>query len=78
MENKVLEILKAVLEDDSVTKETSQENNSKWDSLRQLNLMIELESEFGVSFEPDEMTYMVSYEKIVETLNNRLKQKNIN
>ncbi|WP_297647019.1 acyl carrier protein [uncultured Treponema sp.] len=71
MEEKVLEILKSVLEDDSVNTETSQENNSNWDSLRQLNLVVELESEFGVAFEPDEMSSMTSVSKIIELLNSK-------
>ncbi len=72
MDEKVLEILKSVLEDDSVTTETTQENNSNWDSLRQLNLVVELESEFGISFEPDEMAEMKSYKKIIEIIKKRI------
>lgn len=72
MEEKVLTILKSVLEDDSVNIETSQDNNSNWDSLRQLNLVVELEGEFGIAFEPDEMSNMTSVKKIIETLKSKL------
>ena len=68
MERKVLEILKSVLEDENVNIETSQENNSNWDSLRHLNLIVELESEFDATFEPEEITEMTSYKKILDIL----------
>ena len=71
MEEKVLEILKSVLEDESVNIETSQENNSNWDSLRHLNLIVELESEFDVSFEPEEIAEMSSVKKIVAILKSK-------
>lgn len=71
MEEKVLEILKSVLEDESVNIETSQENNSNWDSLRHLNLIVELESEFDVSFEPEEITEMSSVKKIIATIKSK-------
>lgn len=68
MEEKVLEILKYVLEDDSVDTSVSQENCSNWDSLKQLNLMVELESEFDISIEPEMMHKMTSYDAIIENL----------
>lgn len=68
MEEKVLEILKYVLEDDSVDTTVSQENNANWDSLKQLNLIVELEGEFDISIEPEVMHKMTSYDSIVENL----------
>ena len=71
MEEKVLEILKEVLEDENVNIETSQENNSNWDSLRHLNLIVELESDFDVSFEPEEIAEMSSVKKIIAILKSK-------
>ena len=71
MEEKVLEILKEVLEDESVTVVTSQQNNANWDSLRHLNLIVELESEFDTTFEPEEISDMTSVQKIIEVLKNK-------
>ena len=68
MEEKVLEIPKYVLEDDSIDTCVSQENCSNWDSLKQLNLMVELESEFDISIEPEVMHKMTSYVSIIENL----------
>ena len=68
MEEKVLEILKYVLEDEMIDKTVSQENNANWDSLKQLNLMVELEAEFDISIEPEVMHKMTSYNAIVDNL----------
>lgn len=68
MEEKVLEILKDLFELDTVDKSCSQENCEKWDSMGQLNLVVELESEFDVTLEPEEIAEMTSFEKIIKVL----------
>ena len=71
MEEKVLEIVKSVLEDENVDINTSQSNNARWDSMAQLNLVVELESEFGFSLEPDEISSIKSVKDIIEVVNNK-------
>lgn len=71
MEEKVLEIVRNVLEDENVDVSTSQANNAKWDSLAQLNLMVELESEFGLSLEPEEISSIKSVKDIIEIVNSK-------
>ena len=71
MEEKVLEILKSVFELDSVDSTCSQENCEKWDSMGQLNLVVELESEFDVTLEPEEIAEMTSFEKVIQILKNK-------
>ena len=72
MEKKVLEILKNLFELDSVDETCSQTTCEKWDSMAHLNLIVELESEFGVSFEPEEIGEMQSYEQVIKVLKNKL------
>jgi len=72
MEEKVLEILKNVFELDTVDTTCSQQTCEKWDSMGQLNLVVELESEFDISLEPEEIGEMTSYDKIVEILRVKL------
>ena len=72
MEEKVLEILKNLFELDTVDETCSQETCEKWDSMGQLNLVVELESEFDVSFEPDEIEKMNNYQNIITLLNSKL------
>ena len=65
MEEKVLEILKAVFELETVGTDCSQETCEKWDSLGQLNLVVELEDAFGISLEPEEIAAMQSFQDII-------------
>ena len=46
----------------------SAETIESWDSLQHLNLVLALEQEFGVQFEPEEMERMTSVGRVVELL----------
>ena len=71
MEEKVLEILKDLFELDSVDKTCSQMTCEKWDSMGQLNLVVELESEFYVTLEPEEIGEMKSFNDIIRILKSK-------
>lgn len=71
MEERVLEILKNVFELESVDTTCSQTSCEKWDSMGQLNLVVELETEFDVSLEPEEIGEMKSFEDIVKILKSK-------
>ncbi|MBR4787930.1 MAG: acyl carrier protein [Bacteroidales bacterium] len=71
MEEKVLEILKNVFELDTVDTTCSQQTCEKWDSMGQLNLVVELESEFDISLEPEEIGEMTSFQDIIRILNDK-------
>ena len=68
MEEKVLKILKDLFELDSVDESCSQTTCEKWDSMGQLNLVIELESAFDVTLEPEEIGEMKSFSDIIRIL----------
>ncbi len=68
MEEKVFEILKDLFELDTVDETCSQETCEKWDSMGQLNLVVELESEFDVTLEPEEIGEMKSFKDIIRIL----------
>ena len=68
MEEKVLAILKDVLELDSIDKTCSQASCENWDSMAQLNIVVELESEFDVTLEPEDIANMKSYADIIRIL----------
>jgi len=71
MEEKVLEILKNVFELETVDTTCSQTTCEKWDSMGQLNLVVELESEFDVSLEPEEIGEMKSYDDIIRIIKSK-------
>lgn len=68
MEEKVLEILKETFELDSVDKTCSQTTCEAWDSMGQLNLVVELEDAFNISLEPEDIIKMKSYNDIIEII----------
>lgn len=72
MKDKVIKIMKDVLETEDISLNTSQENCENWNSLRHLNLVSELEDEFGVEFEPEEIAEMHSVNSIIEIVKKRL------
>lgn len=72
MEEKVLNILRNVLENQAIDATCSQENCEAWDSMHHLNLCFELEGEFGIMFEPEEMAAMKSYNDIVRIVHSKL------
>lgn len=71
MEEKVLEILKETFELDCVDKTCSQKTCEAWDSMGQLNLVAELEEQFEISIEPEEIGRMQSYNDIVQLLHRK-------
>lgn len=71
MEEKVLEILKKLFELETIDETCSQTTCEKWDSMAQLNLVVELESEFNIALEPEEIGEMVSYCDIIKILKNK-------
>lgn len=72
MEEKVLEILKDLFELDTVDTTCSQTTCEKWDSMGQLNLVVELESEFDVTLEPEEIGEMKSFNDIIRILKTKV------
>lgn len=75
MEKKILSILKTVFEEDSIDETCSQVTCEQWDSLNHLNLVVELESEFGISLEPEEIAAMVDYSKIIQVVKSKYNGK---
>ncbi len=63
--------IKKALEISEVYENISQQNCSKWDSLHHLNLVVELETEFDISLEPEEIAIMNDFNKILEVLESK-------
>ena len=60
--------MKEVFGMEDIDRTCSQKNCEKWDSLAHLNLIVELESEFGVTFEPEDIGEMTSFEGVISHL----------
>lgn len=57
---------------DKISDDISQLNFEKWESLQHLILMVNIESEFDVSFEPEELVEMTSLDLIEKYLKKKL------
>lgn len=56
------------IESSLVNDEISQKNTGQWDSLNHLNLIVEIEEEFDVSFSPEQIGSMTSLKKILDEI----------
>lgn len=72
MEQQLLDVLRRVFKDPSLDENCSQKNCAAWDSMNQLNLVIELEMEFGISLEPEEIGRMVDFQSVLEIVKSKL------
>ncbi len=69
---KLINIMREVLEDETIDTSCSQDSSENWDSLHHLNLMLELEEEFNIEFEPEEIAEMKSFEKVKEVVERKV------
>ena len=58
--------MKEVFGIEDIDETCSQKICEKWDSMAQLNLVLELEDEFGISLEPEEIGEMTSFETVCQ------------
>jgi acyl carrier protein len=72
----VKEILANVLEIDIATifDNATQKDIAKWDSLQHLNLIVEIEDKYDISIDPEDISEMLSIDKIIEIIK---KYKNV-
>lgn len=66
LREKVKEVMSFVLKMQNISDEIEQANCDKWDSLRHLNLIVELEDVFDISFDPEEIAKMKDLDSICE------------
>ena len=66
----VKEILAKVLEIDidTIFDNTTQKDIAKWDSLQHLNLIVEIEDKYDISIDPEDISEMLSIDKIIEII----------
>ena len=74
MEEQVKQVMADILDLDpgSIDESTTQDNTETWDSLSQINLLVALEQEFNIAFEPAEVELLLSFQDILEVLEKKL------
>ena len=71
MQPGLTEIIKNVLDVDSVSEDDGVETIKSWDSVRHLSLVMAIEEHFGITFDPDEIAELTSVRKISEAIHKR-------
>ncbi len=76
VEEKVFEVLKKILFPDSPVSNSTlaKDKTEEWDSLKHITIVSELEEEFNIQFEPEEIVQMDSSKKIVNIVNRKIKK----
>ena len=69
MENRVIELLNTFFKVNTITLETTQADVAEWDSLRHLSLIVKIEEEFDLDFDPIEIGDMTSVTSICAYIN---------
>lgn len=64
MENRVIELLNTFFKVDTITINSTQSDLAEWDSLRHLSLIVKIEEEFDLDFDPIEIGDMTSVASI--------------
>jgi len=74
MEEKLKKLLSQILRvpQSEITSDSSPDNIASWDSLQHMNIVLALEQSFKISFTDEEIVELLSYEIILETLNEKL------
>ena len=72
LEEKVLDIMREVFGTEEVTTDSSQKNCEQWDSLHHLTLSSELEEEFDLDLEPEEIAEMTDFSRVIAMLESKL------
>ena len=67
MKDKIYQILGNIFEIDpkNISENSTQNDIDNWDSFRHLQLIIDLENEFGISIENDELVSLIDVKTIV-------------
>jgi acyl carrier protein len=74
MEERVKQIMADIFDINprKINKYTSMDNVASWDSLKHINLILELEQEFRISLDTKEIEAMLSFDNILKTLKMKL------
>ena len=72
LEDKVLEIMRNAFELEDVSMDISQKNCERWDSLHHLTLASELEEEFDIELEPEEIAEMTDFSHVIVILETKV------
>ncbi len=74
MEEKIKKLMYKIFEIDNqdISKNISPSDIDNWDSLRHLMLIVELENEFQIKFNDDELVSLIDFASICQTISKKI------
>ncbi|MDR1726006.1 MAG: acyl carrier protein [Bacteroidales bacterium] len=72
MKERIKKVMERVFKITDIEDNFSQATCIEWDSLRHFDLILELELEFGVEFEPEEMSQIKNIDDVERIINSKL------
>ena len=70
------QVFRNIFDDDAltVTRESTAQDIEAWDSVQNVTLMLEVETDFGVRFSTSEMAYLKNVGDLVDLIERKLKK----
>lgn len=70
------DVFRNIFEDDSllISRDTTAQDIESWDSVQNVTLMLEVETEFGVRFSTSEMAYLKNVGDLVDLIDKKRKK----
>jgi len=75
MRERIKQVIRNTFNLDNVPDDISQKTCIKWDSMHHLQLVLGLETEFGISIEPEEIALMKSLGDIEDIVKSLIEKK---
>jgi len=70
--DRLLDVFCRTFELSTVSESISQKNSDKWDSLNHINLVVEIETEFDIMLEPEDISEMIDFESVLRIVERKL------
>lgn len=73
----IQEVFRNIFDDETITisRDTTAEDIEAWDSVQNVTLMLEVESEFGVRFSTSEIAYLKHVGELVDLVEKKIQKK---
>jgi len=65
---KIISIMRSSFSDHSIDENSTNDNTDSWNSMNFLLLVVNLESEFGIEFKPEEIADLKSFKSIYNSI----------
>jgi acyl carrier protein len=74
IKEKIILIMKSSLSNQNIDENSNNENTDNWDSINFLLLIVKLESEFEIKFQPEEILEINSFKSIETSIIKKIKK----